>query len=74
MSETISLSHLITKREQEVFNLLMNGMPNKEIASLLGISEKTVEEHLTRIYSKIGVTSRSKAILWRITQSGDFPH
>ncbi len=74
MSKNISIRDLFTRREREVFNLLMSAMANKEIASLLGICEKTVEEHLTSIYRKIGMTSRSKAILWGITQSRDFPH
>lgn len=74
MSEIFSLPGSLTRREQEVFNLLMNGMTNKEIASRLGICQKTVEEHLTSIYRKIGVTSRSKAILWKVSQSRGFPH
>jgi DNA-binding NarL/FixJ family response regulator len=64
----------LSRREQEVFRLLMDGMANKEIASLLGISRKTVEEHLINIYRKLGVTSRTKAILWGIERMRDFPH
>ena len=37
-----------------------NGLPNKLIARKLGISEKTVKAHLTRIYQQIGVTDRTR--------------
>jgi DNA-binding NarL/FixJ family response regulator len=49
----------------------MKGKSNKQIASTLKISQKTVEEHLTSIYCKIGTKSRAEAILWGLR---DFPH
>ncbi len=64
----------LSQRELEVFNLLLQGLPNKKIALSLGIRRKTVEEHLTSIYSKIGVKSRAEAILWGIEHLRDFPH
>lgn len=64
----------LSRREQQVFRLLLKGMPNKEIASLLEISSKTVEEHLSSIYRKTGANSRSQAILWAMSQDRDFPH
>jgi DNA-binding NarL/FixJ family response regulator len=39
-------------------------MPNKIIAARLGISEKTVKAHLTRMFRAIGVTDRTQAALW----------
>ena len=60
-------------REKEVFQLLLQGKPNKEIASLLEISQKTVEGHLTSIYAKIGVKSRAEAIFWGIEQTRGIP-
>ena len=39
-------------------------MPNKLIARGLGISEKTVKAHLTRVFQQIGVTDRTQAALW----------
>lgn len=54
----------ISPREREVFALLLDGMPNKLIARRLGISEKTVKSHLTRIFRGIGVTDRVQAVLW----------
>ncbi len=40
------------------------GLPNKLIARRLGISEKTVKTHLTRVFQQIGVTDRTQAALW----------
>ena len=40
------------------------GAPNKLIARSLGISEKTVKAHVTRIFQRIGVTDRTQAALW----------
>ena len=40
------------------------GKPNKLIARELGISEKTVKTHLTRVFQQIGVTDRTQAALW----------
>ncbi len=63
----------LTEREIEVLNLLLEGFSNQQIAAELRVSEKTVEKHLTSIYKKAKVSSRSEAILWEISQSGDFP-
>jgi DNA-binding NarL/FixJ family response regulator len=54
--------HYLTQREQEVMNLLAQGLPNREIASLLFLSEKTVKNHINRIYAKLGVGTRAEAI------------
>jgi DNA-binding NarL/FixJ family response regulator len=64
----------LSAREQDVIRLLMQGKSNKEIALALKISRKTNEEHLTSIYSKIGVRSRAEAILWGLAHLRDFPH
>ena len=56
----------LSKRELEVFRLLLQGMSNSQIAATLGIARKTVEEHLTSIYIKLGVKSRTEAILWEV--------
>lgn len=50
-------------QEQKVLELLLKGLANKQIALELQVCEKTVEKHLTSIYRKIGVTSRTEAIL-----------
>jgi DNA-binding CsgD family transcriptional regulator len=64
----------LSQRELEIFNLLLQGLSNKKIALSLGIRQKTVEEHLTSIYSKLGVKSRVEAILWGIEHLRDSPH
>lgn len=53
----------------DILELLLRGKSNKQIALALCIGEKTVEKHLTRLYSKIGVKSRQEAILWSVTGS-----
>ncbi len=54
----------LTKRELEVTRLLCAGLVNKNIADRLFISEKTVRNHLTVIYSKIGVKNRLELALF----------
>ncbi len=61
--EADNLLDLLTPREMEVFNLLVDGATNREIAKKLFLTEGTVRVYLTTIYSKLGVTSRAKAIL-----------
>lgn len=68
---------ILSKRENDVLNLLIQGMSNKQISLHIGISEKTVEKHITSIYQKIGVHSRAEAIIWAITSKSDgrdYPH
>jgi DNA-binding NarL/FixJ family response regulator len=54
----------LSDREREVLVLVASGLANKQIARRLGISEKTVKGHLTRIFQSIGVTDRTQAALW----------
>ena len=54
----------LSDRELEVLRCVAEGLPNKVIARRLGISEKTVKAHLTRVYQQIGVTDRTQAALW----------
>jgi DNA-binding NarL/FixJ family response regulator len=52
----------LTEREREVLSLLAQGMPNKEIASHLIISERTVKFHVSSIMGKLGATNRTEAV------------
>jgi DNA-binding NarL/FixJ family response regulator len=52
-----------TERDLEVAQLLLEGKSNKQIALQLGISTRAVEQHLTHIYGKLGVCSRTAAAL-----------
>lgn len=53
---------ILTKREKEVFELLVNNFTTKEIATKLGISEKTVRNHISNVIQKLGVESRIQAV------------
>jgi len=48
----------LTKREMEIVGLSVSGVTYRDIAERLGISEKTVERHMTNIYNKIGISSK----------------
>lgn len=54
----------MSARELEVLGLVGAGMPNKEIARRLEITERTVKGHLTSVFRHIGVTDRTQAALW----------
>ncbi|WP_099469807.1 response regulator [Konateibacter massiliensis] len=56
----------LTKREFEVLKLLAEGMFNKEIASKLSISERTVKNHVSNIFKKITVADRTQAAVFAI--------
>ncbi len=56
----------LTEREMEVLRLVARGETNVSIAQELGISEKTVEKHLTAIFTKLGVASRVDAAVWAV--------
>ena len=58
--------HGLSAREVEVMSLIADGQTNGEIAAHLFLAEKTVKNHVRRIYSKLGVGSRPAAIAyWR---------
>jgi DNA-binding CsgD family transcriptional regulator len=52
----------LTSRQLEVLQLLADGLTNGEIADRLFVSKKTVEHHVSAVYMKLGVTSRSRAV------------
>jgi two-component system NarL family response regulator len=52
----------LTPRELSTLQLIADGRSNKEIASELGISERTVKTHLGHLFDKLGVTSRTEAV------------
>lgn len=57
---------LLTKRELEVLIEVANGMFNKEIATSLNISERTVKNHISNIFKKIDVADRTQAAVFAI--------
>lgn len=61
---------LLTKREDEVVNLVAEGMTNREVAQKLDLSEHTVSNYLLRIYEKLGISSRIELVLYVLKQRG----
>jgi DNA-binding NarL/FixJ family response regulator len=55
---------MLTDREEEVLRLVQAGLANKQIARHLGITERTVKSHLTKVFSTLGVSDRTQAALW----------
>lgn len=58
----------LTEREREVLRLVAAGKTNKEIARSLQISAKAVEKHLSEIFAKLNVSSRSAAAAWAVRE------
>ena len=56
-------SELLSERESEILKLVTSGMSNKEIAEKLFLSQRTIKAHLTNIFNKLNVASRSEAIV-----------
>jgi len=54
----------LSEREMEVLKVAAKGMSNRDIAHELFISERTVQAHMRSIFNKLGVGSRSEAILY----------
>ncbi|WP_278102014.1 response regulator transcription factor [Microbacterium proteolyticum] len=64
LPEPASAGTGLSAREEEVLGLVATGMPNKQIAASLGISERTVKAHLGSIFRQLGVGDRTSAALW----------
>ena len=54
---------ILTKREKEVFELLIMNQSTKDIATKLNISEKTVRNHISNVMQKLGVKGRASAVI-----------
>ena len=59
----------LTQRESEVLRQMAQGLTNKEIAKMLGISYETVKEHVQHILRKIGVSDRTQAAVWAVRKN-----
>ncbi|EGW36054.1 response regulator [Desulfosporosinus sp. OT] len=62
-SQPNDIGELLSGREEEIMNLIVKGLNNQEISSILGITIRTVKFHTSNILSKLGVKSRSKAVV-----------
>lgn len=58
-----SMKNILTKREKEVFELLIKNKTTIEIANKLNISEKTVRNHISNAMQKLGVKGRASAVV-----------
>ncbi|MBF2049242.1 MAG: response regulator transcription factor [Leptolyngbya sp. IPPAS B-1204] len=65
---TVALTPSLTQREIEILRMLAEGMANKTIARQLYISEHTVKFHISSIFAKLGVSSRTEAVTIGIRQ------
>ncbi len=54
----------LTPRELEILQLIVDGHTNQQIARTLGISEKTVKTHCSRLFQRLGVSDRTQAAVW----------
>ena len=57
------MSKILTKREQEIFTLLIKNYSTKDIANKLKISEKTARNHISNVMQKLGVKNRCNAVI-----------
>ncbi len=57
------MGNILTKREKDVFLLLVQNKTTKEIASILDISEKTVRNHVSNAMQKLGCKGRAGAVI-----------
>ncbi len=57
---------MLTRRQEQMLALLMQGRTNKEIAAELGIGEPTLKICLTQVFAKIGARNRTEAALWGV--------
>jgi ATP/maltotriose-dependent transcriptional regulator MalT len=62
LQRTEPLIESLTTREHDVLALVADGLPNREIAHALSISEHTVKFHLASIFGKLGVSTRTEAV------------
>ena len=54
---------ILTKREKEIFSLLVLNKTTRDIADILEISEKTVRNHISNVMQKLGVKGRAQAVV-----------
>jgi NarL family two-component system response regulator YdfI len=67
-AQPIGLERMLTPREAEILNMMAEGLGNKQIAWRLSISEHTVKFHISSIFTKLQVSSRTEAVTSGIRQ------
>ena len=61
-SDVEDVTEPLTEREIQVLELLAEGLPNKAIATRLGVSDQTIKFHVSAIYGKLGAANRTDAV------------
>jgi DNA-binding NarL/FixJ family response regulator len=64
---------LLSQREEQVLQLLADGLSNRGLAKALKLSEHTVKNHLFRIFDKLGVSNRMEAVLYAVSRREQCP-
>ena len=57
------MNYILTPREKEIFTLLIDNYNTKDIAARLGISEKTVRNHISNVMQKLGTKGRASTVI-----------
>lgn len=65
------MQETLTDREHEIVKWVIQGMTNKEIATRLGISDKTVKTHVSNVFNKLKISRRLQLVLHRIVEQPD---
>jgi DNA-binding NarL/FixJ family response regulator len=69
-SGDVSHRMALTPREREIMELLAHGLDNDDIAKRLFITRNTLKNHITRVFAKLGVTTRSQAVAYWLREHG----
>ncbi len=56
----------LTPQEQRILSLIAEGLTNRQIAERLGLAEKTVKNHVSRLLAKLGMAHRTQAALYAV--------
>ena len=67
----VSNTSILTKREQDLVELIAEGRTNKDISKELGLSEHTVRNYLFRIFNKVGTSNRLELALYALNQKSE---
>jgi two-component system, NarL family, nitrate/nitrite response regulator NarL len=60
---------LLSKREEEIARLVAAGLPNRDVSDKLGLSQHTVKNNLSRIFEKLGISTRIELVLYVLSQA-----
>lgn len=65
----LNSERLLTRREQDVVGLVVEGLTNREVAQKLGLTEHTISNYLFKIYEKLGISSRVELVLFSLKKN-----